>query len=715
MPMFGTRGAASARGFGLLSTIAAAVDEFFEYVTLLLPGNGTNGAQNNTFLDSSTNNFTITRVGNTTQGTFAPYGSLWSNYFNNSTGLALAYGTATHTFWNNDFTVEFWVNCGPKSFNAILSSWLDSDFNGGSWQFAIVNGVPGVSNRQSSGTNQASFITAGSTRVDDGLWHHVAITQVTGASKTFRMFVDGVLRGYKVENNWTQGSANSNIYIGTQGPGTFDEGSRYYLGYASNIRLVTSVVSAYSTSSTTLGTTIFTPPTSPLTAITNTNILTCQSNRFIDNSSNNFTITRSGDVSVQRFSPFNPTASYTPSTDGGSGYFDGTGDYLTAPDNIAFEFGSGNFTIEGWFYLTGGNSTFRTLVAKSSRDDPSGEGSFVVQISNANKLQMLFDNVTGGGWVIDVQGTTNVVLNTWYHFAVVRNGNVFTAYLNGVSEVTATNSLTLVDNAQVLTIGALGYTSGTFIAFVPGYISDVRLVKGTAVYTSAFTPPSAPLTAITNTSLLLNFTNAGIIDNAEMNNLETVGNAQISTAQSKFGGASMYFDGNGDYCLGPTSPSFEFGSGDFTIEAWLYRTADSGQYDSEIVGYGNPNTLNGWHFGLSGSSGGTANRIQLNLNYSGYLVISSGTIPVNTWTHVAVTRSGTSFKVFINGNQDGSATSSATPTTTSSSRLYVGTGAYDPGSVNRTITGYIDDLRITRGVARYVSSFSVPTAPFPTQ
>jgi hypothetical protein len=244
-----------------------------------------------------------------------------------------------------------------------------------------------------------------------------------------------------------------------------------------------------------------------------------------------------------------------------------------------------------------------------------------------------------------------------------------------------------------------------------GYISDFRLVSGSAVTTL----PTSPLTAISGTGLLLNFTNAGIIDNAEMNNLETVGNAQISTAQSKFGGGSMYFDGNGDYCLGPTSPSFEFGSGDFTIEAWLYRTADSGQYDSEIVGYGNPNTLNGWHFGLSGSSGGTANRIQLNLNYSGYLVISSGTIPVNTWTHVAVTRSGTSFKVFINGNQDGSATSSATPTTTSSSRLYVGTGAYDPGSVNRTITGYIDDLRITRGVARYVSSFSVPTAPFPTQ
>jgi hypothetical protein len=194
--------------------------------------------------------------------------------------------------------------------------------------------------------------------------------------------------------------------------------------------------------------------------------------------------------------------------------------------------------------------------------------------------------------------------------------------------------------------------------------------------------------------------------------LETVGNAQISTSVKKYGTGSLAFDGTGDYLIGPTSPAFELGSGDFTIEVWLYRTADSGQYDSEIVSYGNPSTLNGWHFGLSGSSGGTQNRIQFGLNYSGYLVISTATIAANTWTHVAVTRSGTSFKMFINGSQDGSATSSATPTITTTSRLYVGTGSYDPGSVNRTITGYIDDLRITKGIARYVNNFTPPSAAY---
>mgnify|MGYP003349823598 CR=1 FL=1 len=76
--------------FGASKTNSASTggggDPQFDYVTLLLNGDGTNGGQNNTFLDSSTNNFTITRNGNTTQGSFSPYGNLWSNYFGGSGG-----------------------------------------------------------------------------------------------------------------------------------------------------------------------------------------------------------------------------------------------------------------------------------------------------------------------------------------------------------------------------------------------------------------------------------------------------------------------------------------------------------------------------------------------------------------------------------------------------------------------------------------------------
>ena len=105
--------------------------------------------------------------------------------------------------------------------------------------------------------------------------------------------------------------------------------------------------------------------------------------------------------------------------------------------------------------------------------------------------------------------------------------------------------------------GAGGYFSG--------YTSNLRMIKGTALYTSAFTPPTAPLTAVTSTSLLLLGTNAGIYDGAMQNNLTTVGDAKISTTQSKFGGSSIFFDGTGDYLFIPKTHSFLFGGGNFTI------------------------------------------------------------------------------------------------------------------------------------------------------
>jgi hypothetical protein len=393
---------------------------------------------------------------------------------------------------------------------------------------------------------------------------------------------------------------------------------------------------------------------------------------------------------------------------GGSGYFDGSGDYLTVPDNAAYEVGSDDFTEEFWIYPTSASMTGSIIDKRSS----AGNYSECPQIQISSNQPIAYVSYSGSSWAVNINGSSNVKPYSWNHIALTRSGSTWTLWLNGASVGSATSSGTVYAGSSSLVIGA---ASSTGEVPITGYLSSVRIVKGTALYTSAFTPPTAPLTAVANTQLLLNFTNGGIIDNTAKNVLETVGNAQISTSVKKFGTGSLAFDGTGDYLIGPTSPAFELGSGDFTIEVWLYRTADSGQYDSEIVSYGNPSTLNGWHFGLSGSSGGTQNRIQFGLNYSGYLVISTATIAANTWTHVAVTRSGTSFKMFINGSQDGSATSSATPTITTTSRLYVGTGSYDPGSVNRTITGYIDDLRITKGIARYTANFTPQTSQWQDQ
>jgi hypothetical protein len=653
-------------------TLQLTYDPYFEYNTLLLNGEGTNGAQNNTFLDSSTNNFTITRNGTPTQGSFSPYGSLWSNYFNGASSYLTVPYSAGLAFGTGDFCVEFWL------------FWT----GGANENNVIMNNASGGLNIKLSATNPANWALENSyvgqvadfgTAPTKNTWHHIAVTRSSG---TLYAFIDGV-QVFSGSNSTSFTNTNT-WYIGANG---YSVSTYYITGYLSNFRIV--VGSAIYTSS-------FTPSTTPLTAIPNTTLLTCQSNRFIDNSANAFAITASGTPQIQRFSPFNPTAPYSTSVIGGSGYFDGTsGQYLTAPANAAFNFGTGDFTIEGWVYPTTTSGVRPIVEIRTSYLNSTG---FVLLSQSGATTLNLYTNGNFAG-----ASTNSLITNQWNYVALVRSGNTWTYWINGISSGSFSNSSTQSDGATTgPKIGGSDTSGEVWI----GYMSNIRIVKGTAVYTSNFTPPTTPLTAITNTSLLLSNTNAGIPDLAMINNLETVGNAQVSTAQYKYGSSSLYFDGSGDWLSAPPTPQTDFGSGDFTIECWLYRTASGAASDSGIASRGAPSNTNGFVFGYTSS-----NVLTFNFNYSGAIVTGSTAIPINTWTYVAVTRNGTTFRLFVNGTVDATATSSNSQTTNASDVFYVGRSGF---SSDRIVTGYIDDLRITKGLARYVQTFTPPTAALPT-
>jgi len=204
--------------------------------------------------------------------------------------------------------------------------------------------------------------------------------------------------------------------------------------------------------------------------------------------------------------------------------------------------------------------------------------------------------------------------------------------------------------------------------------------------------------------MLTNYTNAGIIDNAMMNNLETVGDAKISTTQSKFGGSSMAFDGNGDSLFQPSNLNYGYGTGDFTIEFWLYLNATTLQ---SIVN------------NLTAASGASVAPHIYYANASGirYYVnsadrITGSALSTGVWYHIAVSRSGSSTKMFINGTQTGS---TYTDTNNYGVSNPLGVGDYAvPQTGTFTLNGYIDDLRITKGYARYTANFTPPTAALPT-
>jgi hypothetical protein len=667
----------------------------FNYVTMLLPGNGTNGAQNNTFLDSSTNNFTITRNGNTTQGTFAPYGSNWGNYFDGTGDWLSSPSNAAFDFGSGNFTIEFWfyVNSAPAGSSVGLLSKRanESVFAPFNIFWSTTNVVTLFMSTSGSSWEVGPLSTAALTT---GTWYHLAVTR---SSNTVYMFLNGTSIG---STGTLSGALMTNSSALTIGAASESPASVTRLnGYISNLRFV---------KGTALYTANFTVPTSPLTAVTNTSLLTCQSNRFIDNSTNALTITRNGDTSIQRFSPFNPTAPYAAGTDGGSGYFDGSGDYLNTAYNSAFSLGTGAFTVEAWVYLTAAPPASAGIITLGTGAVGGAVYSAWSLFVNPSLIPSFY-RFDGTEYIYS--SSTALTLNAWSHIAVVRDGsNNFAIFLNGTRVYSATVSQSFANvNTDDLYIARFVSGGGATPYYPTGYINDCRVIKGSAQYSptsTTLTVPTAPLTAITNTSLLLSMTNAGILDNAEMSTLETVGNAQISTAQSKFGGGSIAFDGTGDALALPANVNLAVGSGDFTLEMWVY-----GANNGSIVGGSYPRLF---ALGTAQTLGcfecyNAAGTMYIEMNNGSAITFTASTLLNSTWNHFAIARSGSSVKAFVNGTQVGAVTNSVNLNLAATTQSWIGAISASAGNFN----GYIDDLRITKGYARYTANFTPPTAPFP--
>lgn len=655
----------------LIGSSAEPTDTNFKNVTLLLHGDGSNGAQNNTFIDSSTNNFTITRNGNTTQGSFSPYGSNWSNYFDGTDDHLTVASNAAFAFGTGDFTIECWVYVANTS-----SQMIFVDLRGASSTTTaplIYMTSSGVVNYYTNGSVQIT-----GTGISANSWNHLAVSRSGTSTK---LFINGTQAGstYSDSNNYVQ----SSVYIGRAS----DTAGSFVTGYMSNVRIL---------KGTALYTSNFTPSTTPLTAITNTSLLTCAYNRFRDGSTNNFTITRNGDVKVTNFAPFAPSSAYSTTTNGGSAVFDGTSDYCRiASSQTALQFGTGDFTIDGWVFSTNGTGTYQQMLTGGTSWTSGSGGVYWYYNSGSPYI--------GAAWN---QVATNPAVNSgtldpyaWHHFAFVRSGNTLTLYVNGTSVDTldVTGTSLAVNNQSQTNIGGGGWDND-----FAGYMSNVRVVKGTAVYTANFTPPTSPTTAVTNTQLLLNATNAAIFDNSMKNDLETVGNAQISTSVKKFGTGSMAFDGSGDY-LDTLSTYGVSGSEAYTIEGWIYPTSVSGRDFCIYETRGGP----GFVLFIDGASGGY---LRVFDSSAGLQTASTTAISANTWTHFALVRqAGSSTNTFyVNGTSAGTFTLSsfAGPT-----RVRIGAR----NDAAEAFVGYIDDFRISKGIARYTSNFTAPTAPFPNK
>jgi hypothetical protein len=603
---------------------------------------------NSAFVDSSTfGNITI-RNGNVTSGTFSPYGNNWS-MFCAGTGGAQVPASNSYVPGTSDFTMEFWVYITTATTNSFASSHS----TGGMFVIGPASAVatPAVAfNFNATGGASSSYTTSTTVQtIAINTWNHIAVSRVSG---TVYFYINGV----RDTTVWSASGINIGSFGGAKpfylGAGA--DASNYFPGYLSNFRHIVGT-GIYS------GATI-TVPTSPLTCLQNTVILTLQDNRLVDNSPTRATITAIGSgMTVEKFSPFSTItvpAYY-------SGSFNGSTDYLTVATSPTLDFGTGDFTVEAWVYTN-------SLAADW----------FIISATGSGGLFIGYATGFGFGW-----GRTAVAwdyrpgvitVSTWQHVAITRSGTSMRVFVNGVQAGT-TQTLATAYNLG-LTSTTIGSQGANY--YLNGYISNLRVIKGIALYTGAFTVPTAPLSVT-----------------------QSAGTNITALAGIPTGGNSVYFNGSSSISLPNTGQSvLNVAAGaTFTIEAWVYLSSISSL--STILADNVPGAaFVYWAFDVSTSG---------NLRFYWYTgstnFASTATVmAINTWYHVAMTANAGAISLFINGTSQ-TVTGTTTLTTPSGNTGSIAVG--QQGSPVSYTTGYISNLRVVRGLALYTGSFTPSTSP----
>ena len=650
-------------------------DDEFDNVSFLSHFDGSNNGTNIVYDDGSASNHTITTVGTPPQGTFGPFARVdgeWSNYFDGSGDYLTLASSADFGMGTGNFTWEGW--------------FYQTYRHGSLWQQLFSTDNYSTGNNisiwlTSSGTvaiyyvgGSSAFTTTSSFAVNT--WTHIAVVRKGTGTNEFSIYINGEAG---ITGTMTTDFPDDGITIARHGSGS----TNYYYGYISNFRIV---------KGTAVYTGNFTPPTSALTAISGTSLLTCQSNRFKDNSASAHAVTIVGLPEVRAFTPILTSKVYDSAVNGASAHCDGSGDYLTVATSSDFDLGTADFTISAWLYSSNDN-TFAVL-----GDMSNGGTTDSYQIwwnHSAEEFRLgTADLANMVGWAVTLN------LNSWNNVVFSRASGAIKFFFNGVEITSRATDSGDLDGATFnaptpVYIGSFNSAD----AQLNGYITDVRIIKGTAVNPSG--QPTAPLTAVTNTKLLLNMADGQAIDSAAQNNITLVANADTSTTQKKFGTASLALDGTGDYVTLPYQSFAPFGKGNLTIEGWVYFTANdngggvfqlsNGYLNSQVRG---PTLgLDGgtdkwrWYYGTSSASHG-----------------SEGP-SVDTWYHFAWVRNSGTSKVYIDGTEILTASDATNYTDT-----YFTIGAYYSSSLE--LNGYIDEFRISH-VARYTSNFTPTTEAFP--
>ena len=370
-----------------------------------------------------------------------------------------------------------------------------------------------------------------------------------------------------------------------------------------------------------------------------------------------------------------------------------------------------NLTFECWFKIdTFSSGTWHSQFGRWK----SGEYCFLMEVNTNGGTFLAIGN--GSGYYANIQGPNGAVkAGRWYHVACVKNGSNGKIYLNGIEDSSTSGwNQACTNSTRDIVLG--GNADGWSSYGIDGQVMDVRFSIGKALYTSTFSPPTEPLTTTSQgASGHVKFlgaqsstiTAATYIDNGDASDTATTEGNPVSSTQDPFeGDHSVEFDGD-DYLTIADSTDFDLDSSDFTIECW-YNPDTNPSWCGLIAQWpnGNYNVTNSW---VLEPVGNTLSFYYCSTNGNLYNANASGSVQTNQWQHCAVTRSGNTINVWLNGSKGADHTIVGTM---QNSTVNVDIGGNVAGS--GYVDGKISNIRLTKGQALYTSNFTPSTSALTT-
>ena len=549
-------------------------------------------------------------------------------------------------FGSEDFTIECWIlpigdNNGGTNFNIFYNKGVDLQCY---WRDNL-NRVEVYAD--SNGDGDYDILNSLSTPTDSvnrGVWTHVAIVR---SGDTFQIYLDGKASGSPKTSSSAIGSNSFDATIGDYKPDL----TRYeFNGHISNVRVV---------KGTALYTSNFKPPMRELEVVPGTVLLACQSKTDATLEKTGKTLTVGGNAVASELTPGLLTP--VPKVGAGSAItgsveFDGTGDYLSLSDSDDFNFGSEDFTVEAWITGANGGNRISSVVLNQSILSASSNSAFYFGAgTNGTSLYL---STSGNSWTDNIEGSGTVDDGSWHHVVWQRNGNSIEIYLNGVLDVSGSFSGTVYNSTRDVQIG-IQNTAGN--SDFKGHISNLRVVKGTALYTEDFIPPTRELKKVPGTVLLCcqdpdnplteatgkTITGYGSL---QQDSPELVTDGEFESASNWSSAASDWTVGSGQAVINSSNSGYDFLgqlatgllNGEqyelvFSVTNYSTGRLELSQSGAGNIGVESPNGRNVFRFTYTGTAGGSVGLYSYTANTASF------TLTNVSLKRVFASRSGSNF------------------------------------------------------------------------